>query len=81
LHKSFFRPLADSLSLVLSESSHNMQSQLVSLRHVTGNELYPALYEFGDEAHIPGKAVQLGNYERRTRTATCIERSPSASVP
>ncbi len=51
---------------MLGHRCENMDGETVGSREVSGDELNPGLHQVRDEGDIPGEAVQLGNYQRRS---------------
>ena len=57
--------LADRLAFVFRDGGKDMEGKAVRLGHIAGGELYAAFHQPGNEMHVAGEPVQLGNDEPR----------------
>lgn len=54
------------MSLSLGNSSHDVQRQRVSFRHVRCHELDPRFHKGGNEGDVAGQSVKLGDQQHAT---------------
>src|SRR5262249_22323985 len=54
---------ADTLSLILSYSSDDMQRQPVRLQHIDGHEINAGFHQVGNEGQVTRKAIKTGNHQ------------------
>ncbi len=68
-----FRPRGDQLRFPLGDGGHHMDGEVVSLRHIDGHKADAGFHEAGDDGHVAGQAVELGNEEDTPETAGLVE--------
>jgi len=49
---------------MLGHRAKDVDRQLIGVRHVYRNEVHPGFHQVRDEGHVPGKSIELGNYQR-----------------
>ena len=64
--KRSFGPLADGLALMLGDGRQDVNGELVRLGHIDGDEIDAGLHKPGDEMHVAGEPVELGDHQRGT---------------
>jgi hypothetical protein len=60
---------------VLGYSRQDMDRKAIGLREIDGHELDPCFHECGDEGHVPSKAIELRDDQRRFVQTTGSEGS------
>ena len=68
-------PLADRLTLLLSDQSHDPDREPVRMRHVDRDELDPGLLQSEQEMRIAAQPVELGNNQFCVVDAAGVERA------
>jgi hypothetical protein len=48
---------------MLGHRAKDVDRQLIGVRHVYRNEVRSGFHQVRDEGHVPGKSIELGNYQ------------------
>ena len=64
----------DQLRFPLGHGGHDVNGQVVGLRHIDGDESHPRFHERRHDSDVAGEAVELGDQEDATDAPSLFQR-------